>query len=151
MPKVVVFGWHVEALNKIVTAFRGGPYRRLHLRERAVLVTGAARTTERADMVRRFQADPAVKVFVGQIQAAGTAITLTASNRVVMHEMAWTPALNLQAMKRCHRIGTKSAVIADVLSVDGSLDHAVNAILTRKTADINMLEQNDAASTTEDA
>ena len=66
-------------------------------------------------------------MFVGQIQAAGTAITLTAANRAVFVEQAWTPALNYQAVKRHHRIGQGRPVLAEVLAVDGSIDHAVQA------------------------
>ena len=129
VPKVVVFGWHVEALERISGCLSG------------LLITGSTPSSQRARIVEMFQTRPAARVLVGQIQAAGTAITLTASNRVVMNEMAWTPALNHQAIKRCHRIGTKSAVLAEVLAVRGSIDHAVAEILARKSADIEALEE----------
>lgn len=131
-PAVAVFGWHTDALHRIRDALD------------AVMIDGGTPSKKRDAAVQAFQ-NGKTRVFVGQIQAAGTAITLTASNRVVMHEMAFTPALNIQAIKRCHRLGTQSAVLAEVLSVEGSLDYAVNAILARKSAEIKLLEDDDEA------
>ena len=126
--KVGVWGWHVEALEQIAD------------RLSALLITGSTPSNQRARIVERFQTWPEERVFVGQIQAAGTAITLTAASRAVFLEQAWTPSLNHQAVKRHHRIGQTRPVLADVLAVEDSIDHAVQEILARKAQDISMLE-----------
>lgn len=128
--KVGVWGWHVDALAAVAERLKA---------HGVVTITGATRAAQRGELVKAFQDGPA-RVFVGQIQAAGTAITLTAANRVVFLEQAWTPALNHQAAKRHHRIGQTKPVLAEVLAIDGSIDQAVAAILTRKANDISLLE-----------
>lgn len=126
--KVAVWGWHVEALERVhIALFEHDP----------IMITGA--TTGRDALVRRFQEDPACRVGVFQIQAAGTALTMTACRRAFMMEQAWTPALNEQAIKRHHRIGSTNAVLAEILVAPG-LDEIVGGILARKIGDIEALE-----------
>lgn len=130
-PKVAVWGWHTEALGQVRDA----------LKERGVIyIDGSTTQAAREAQVRRFQEDPACKAGVFQIQAAGTALTMTACRRVVMMEQAWTPALNQQAIKRHHRIGSTNAVLAEVLAAPG-LDEAVMGILARKLDDIRAIEE----------
>lgn len=127
-PKIAVFGWHVEALQQIWAGLQDVG---------AVMITGA--TTRRDEIVSIFQNDPECRAGVFQIQAAGTALTMTACRRVIMAEQAWTPALNLQAIKRCHRLGSTNAVLAEVLVAPG-LDEIVGEILARKIGDIAAIE-----------
>ena len=86
------------------------------------MITGETRN--RDALVARFQNDPTCRVGVFQIQAAGTALTMTACRRAIFVEQAWTPALNTQAIKRHHRIGSTNAVLAEVLVAPG-LDEIV--------------------------
>jgi SNF2 family DNA or RNA helicase len=94
---------------------------------------------ERDAAVAAFQNDPTHRVFIGQIVAAGQAITLTAARRAVFLEMAWTPSANFQALKRCHRIGQRWPVLGEALCAPG-LDEAVQGLLVRKARDIKTLE-----------
>lgn len=126
--KVAVWGWHVEALERVKAGLAG---------HNPIMITGA--TTGRDALVDRFQNDPRCKVGIFQIQAAGTALTMTACRRAIFIEQAWTPALNTQAVKRHHRIGSTNAVLAEILVAPG-LDEAVGGILARKTGDIEALE-----------
>jgi SWI/SNF-related matrix-associated actin-dependent regulator of chromatin subfamily A-like protein 1 len=130
-PKVIVWGWHTEPLEQLRASLAK------HL---PLLVTGATPRRERDAAVAAFQGDPERKVFVGQIAAAGQAITLTAARRAVFLELAWTPALNFQALKRCHRIGQTWPVLGEALCAPG-LDEAVQTLLARKSRDIAMLER----------
>ena len=87
-------------------------------------------------------------MFVGQIQAAGTAIDLDATKRPIFLEQAWTPALNHQAIMRHIRVakgGVLLPVLGEALAVDGSIDMAVQEVLARKTMDIALLEGADGA------
>ena len=67
-------------------------------------------------------------------------MTLTAGRRAVFLEQAFVPAMNWQALKRCHRIGQHRPVLGEVLVVPGSIDEAVQALLVRKAHDIASLE-----------
>ena len=131
-PKVAIFGWHLEALEAIRAGLAA---------YNPVMIIGE--TPKRDEVVARFQTDQSCRVFAGQIQAAGTAITMTACRRVLMAEQAWTPALNLQAIKRCHRLGSTNAVLAEILVAPG-LDEMVGGVLARKLNDIEALETENA-------
>ena len=86
--KVLVWGWHVEPLHDLK--------RRLH-RHKPVLIDGQTSGKDRDAAVAAFQTDPTCRVFIGQIAAAGTAITLTAGRRAVFLEQSFVPGHNHQS------------------------------------------------------
>jgi SWI/SNF-related matrix-associated actin-dependent regulator 1 of chromatin subfamily A len=89
---------------------------------RCVVVTGAVGTAERQKAVESFQNSPEIRLFIGQFQAAGDGITLTAANTVVFVESSWTPAEIEQAADRVHRIGQKKAVLVQFLVIEKSFE-----------------------------
>jgi SWI/SNF-related matrix-associated actin-dependent regulator 1 of chromatin subfamily A len=62
------------------------------------------------------------KVFVGQISAAGTGITLTAAKTVLFAELDWVPGNIIQCEDRCHRFGQTEPVRIFHLTAAGSTD-----------------------------
>ena len=130
--KVGVWGWHTAALEQLCKTLE--PFG-------VAMITGATPTAKRGALVKRFQEDKTCRCFIGQIAAAGTAITLTAASRAVFIEQSFVPALNMQALKRHHRIGQTQPVLGEILVIDGSIDEAVNHILARKSFEIEMLEE----------
>ena len=76
---------------------------------------------------------------IGNIQSAGTAITLTASSNVVFTELAWRPGDHLQAEDRCHRIGQKRTVWAHYLIAKGTIEEALCGIIQRKQETITAI------------
>lgn len=125
--KLVVFGWHREALSAIESALA---------RFGTVRVDGSTPAQHRGNIVRSFQEDPGVRVFIGQIQAAGTGLTLTAANQLVFAEHSWVPSDNAQAAKRIHRIGQTRPVLIRHAVLAGTPDQAVIRALRRKTQGI---------------
>lgn len=127
--KVVVFGHHRDVL--------AGLYQGLSDYNPVVLHGG---TTEKSRMaaVDAFQNDPKIKVFIGQIQAAGVGITLTAASQVIFVELDWTPGVMSQAEDRCHRIGQKDSVLVQHLALAGSLDSHIAKALVKKQDIIDM-------------
>lgn len=123
--KLLVFGWHVRALETLHT---------LLAQYEPVLITGRTSPGERVVLVDRFQTRPACRVFVGQIQAAGTAITLTAASEVVIFEPSWVPGDNRQAIDRAHRMGQQDHVLAHYLVLPGTLDEKIIQVMRRKEA-----------------
>lgn len=67
--------------------------------------TIAGDTKDRAGEVERFQHDPEVAVFVGQIAACCTGITLHAARLMVFYSMDYSMANFEQCRDRIHRIG----------------------------------------------
>jgi SWI/SNF-related matrix-associated actin-dependent regulator 1 of chromatin subfamily A len=135
VPKVSVWGWHVEALERIRDGLSAYD---------PIMITGATPTSSRPALAKKFQEDPACRVSVGQIAAAGVAIDLDAAKRCVCPELAWTPAMNKQFLLRHFRAakgGRQLPVLGEALVIDGSIDEAVGRTLARKSAEIEMLEE----------
>ena len=95
---------------------------------------------ERVEAVERFQNDPSVQVFLGNIKVAGTGLTLTASCEIDMVESDWSPAGNAQALKRVHRYGQENTVQARFITLANSIDVEVNKTVQAKTAAIAEIE-----------
>lgn len=128
--KLVIFAIHQSVIEEL----------RVRLRKfKPVTLYGGTPPEKRQDHIDRFQKDPFCRVFIGNIQACGTAITLTAANQVIFIEQEWTPASNAQAAMRCHRIGQTEPVFVRCIGVADSIDEQINIVLKRKTKDLTQL------------
>ena len=97
-----------------------------------VSVKGDDAIEDRLSAVERFQADPACRVFVGSLKAAGVGLTLTAASHVIFVELSWVPADLTQGEDRCHRIGQLNSVLVEHLVLEGSLDEKMARFITEK-------------------
>ena len=88
----------------------------------------------------QFQNTDRPRVLILQIATGGTALTLHRAHHVIFAETTWTPADVVQAAKRCHRIGQRSSVLVRVVSLAGSIDEVVAAVITRKARELAELE-----------
>jgi SWI/SNF-related matrix-associated actin-dependent regulator 1 of chromatin subfamily A len=104
-----------------------------------VAITGATGPIHRQEAINRFLLDPPCRVFVGNIQAAGTSITLVGPDADVSDvwfvESSFSPGDNYQAASRIHRIGQKNAVTVWFLHAAGTYDERVMDIVARKARD----------------
>ena len=103
------------------------------LGDRAVTVTGEVPTARRQALVDRFQNDDGVRVFIGQIHAAGVGINLTAGRLVVFNDLDWVPANHWQAEDRAHRIGQGGTVNVTYMVARGTLEEFVRTVLETKS------------------
>jgi SNF2 family DNA or RNA helicase len=89
--------------------------------------------------IDRFMSGDA-RIFVGQIQAGGTGITLVSPTAkcsdVVFAESSFSPSDNYQAACRVHRIGQNDGVLVRHAAASGTLDDRIQEILARKSRDI---------------
>lgn len=131
--KIVVWALHHDVINALHVAL-------LEDGIGVVQLTGATAPAQRRSVVERFQSDPACRVFVGQVQAAGTGITLTAADTALFVELPWVPGDLYQAAKRIHRIGQSRPATVYVASIAGTIDDAVARILSRKAKMQTQLE-----------
>jgi SNF2 family DNA or RNA helicase len=97
-----------------------------------IIITGDTPMAKRHDLVKTFQEDSTRRLFIGNIQAAGTGFTLTKATRVIFVEFSWTPSDNDQASDRAHRIGQKDNVYCQYLVFKNSIDRAVMETIFRK-------------------
>lgn len=123
--KLVVWCIHHDLINALHSWLVGRDIQ-------VVQMTGASGPSHRAESVERFQNDPEVRVFLGQINAGGIGITLTAASAALIVELPWTPADLYQCAKRIHRIGQNRHTRIYVASIAHSIDEAIARVLTRK-------------------
>lgn len=120
--KLVVFAVHKTVIDGLMKEFK----------DIAVKVDGGLTAQQRDDAVQAFQDDPKVKLFVGNIQAAGTGLTLTAASAVAFVELPWTPGDLVQAEDRCHRIGQEDTVNVYYLLADRTIEEDIADLLDQK-------------------
>ena len=81
-----------------------------HFGKMAVRHNGSMSAKEKQRSVDAFQKNAKTKVFIGNIQSAGVAITLTEATVVVFNSFSWVTGDNEQAEDRAFRIGQKNDV-----------------------------------------
>jgi SWI/SNF-related matrix-associated actin-dependent regulator of chromatin subfamily A-like protein 1 len=109
--KTLVFAHHHDVIESLTEA----------LGDRGVSgFTGASTPRDRDRATERFQQDPNRQFFVGNIEAAGQGITLTAARHVVFAEPDWRGTYLEQAEDRAHRIGQTQPVLVTYLLLDQS-------------------------------
>ena len=94
------------------------------------LISGEIR--DRDEQVRRFQTDPDVTVFVGQIATAGLGITLTAADTMVFYSLDYSMSNFEQAKARIHRVGQRNPCTYLYLVAAGTVDEKVLLALRDK-------------------
>ena len=126
--KLVVFIYHHKTYDDLMNKFG----------KIAVGVTGKTPTKQRQLMVDKFQNDEKIKLFVGQIEAAGVGLTLTKSHATCFIEFGKTPVQHLQAEDRVDRIGQKADNIqAYYLVLPDSVDVDAMETLNSHNSDIS--------------
>jgi SWI/SNF-related matrix-associated actin-dependent regulator 1 of chromatin subfamily A len=120
--KVIIFCNFTESLNKIVE----------HFGKAAVKVDGSMSKPERQHSVDEFQDNPKVKVFVGNIKAAGVGLTLTAGEAVVMNDLSFLPSDHAQAEDRAYRYGQKNNVLVYYPIFENTIEGIIYDILNNK-------------------
>jgi SNF2 family DNA or RNA helicase len=126
--KIVIFAIHrdvIEGLRRELKDFD------------CVTLYGKTPPERRQRNIDRFKKKKSCRVFIGNIHAAGTNLTLTEADQVLFVEQAWTPGDNAQAAARCRRIGTTRPVNVRFVSIADSIDEKISAILRRKAKDIS--------------
>jgi SWI/SNF-related matrix-associated actin-dependent regulator 1 of chromatin subfamily A len=120
--KVIIFCNFTDSLNKITE----------HFGKTAVKLDGSMSKAERQFSVDQFQENPKVKVFVGNIKAAGVGITLTAAEAVVMNDLSFLPSDHAQAEDRAYRYGQKNNVLVYYPIFDNTIEGIIYDILNNK-------------------
>jgi SWI/SNF-related matrix-associated actin-dependent regulator of chromatin subfamily A-like protein 1 len=120
--KVIVFCNFTDSLNKITE----------HFGKASVKLDGSMSKHERQNSVDRFQDDPKVKIFVGNIKAAGVGITLTSAEAVIMNDLSFLPSDHAQAEDRAYRYGQKNNVLVYYPIFENTIEGIIYDILNNK-------------------
>lgn len=128
--KIIVFAHHQNVLDYIEEQLSSNDIK-------SVRIDGKTPLDQRQSAVEVFQGDSLCRVALLSLTAAGTGLTLTASNKVFMAELYWTPAICLQAEDRCHRIGQKNFVMCWYGVIDNEMDAYMWKMLNKKAGVIS--------------
>jgi SWI/SNF-related matrix-associated actin-dependent regulator 1 of chromatin subfamily A len=120
--KVIIFCNFTDSLNKICQ----------HFGKSSVKVDGSMSKPERQNSVDSFQENDKIKVFVGNIKAAGVGITLTASEAVIFNDLSFLPSDHAQAEDRAYRYGQKNNVLVYYPIFENTIEGIIYDILNNK-------------------
>lgn len=121
--KLVVFAVHKFVIDALMEEFKGI----------AVKVDGSVSGEQRQAAVDAFQTQDNITLFVGNIQAAGVGLTLTAASTTCFLELHWNPGTHDQAEDRVHRIGQEAdSVNAYYLLAAGTMEEEIAELIDHK-------------------
>ncbi|XP_055369149.1 DNA annealing helicase and endonuclease ZRANB3 isoform X2 [Betta splendens] len=123
--KFLVFAHHLTMLQACTEAV-------IEAKAGYIRIDGSVPSSERIQLVHKFQSDPETRVAILSIQAAGQGLTFTAASHVVFAELYWNPGSIKQAEDRAHRIGQTSSVNVHYLIAKGTFDTVMWSMLNRK-------------------
>lgn len=140
--KVIIFTNYTGILQKFVDYYK----------DSCVYLDGSMNSKQRQQAVDSFQEDPNIKVFVGNIVAAGTGITLTRGQVSIFNDLHFTPAIHMQAEDRNHRYGVEQDITIYYPLFEDTVDTTVYNVLNKKKhiidlaiEGINVEEENSSA------
>ena len=128
--KLCIFAHHLSVLDALrdMANLSNAP----ESNHKFIRIDGSTSPKLRQEQIHAFQTDPATKIALLGITAAGVAVTLTASSTVWFTELFWTPAIMIQAEDRCHRIGQNARVNCLYFVAKGTLDEVLWELLEKK-------------------
>lgn len=126
--KLVIFARFVPEVKAIIDLMK----KVLPDRKKAVSIYGEIKKEDRGAIVQQFQTDPDTVVFVGQIDTAGTGVTLTAADTCVYYSKNFNYAAYEQSLSRIHRIGQRYTCTYIDLVMEKTVDEMINRALAKK-------------------
>jgi ribosome biogenesis protein Nip4 len=120
--KVIIFTNFTDTLQEIYN----------HFGKQAVYLDGSCSKPHRQKSVDDFQENDKIRVFIGNLKAAGVGITLTSAEAVIMNDLSFVPAEHAQAEDRSHRIGQKNSTSVYYPLFENTIEGAIYDILNRK-------------------
>lgn len=100
-------------------------------------------TKDRQAMVRQFNTDRTIPVFLISLKAGGSGLNLTGADMVIHYDPWWNPAVEDQATDRAHRIGQKKTVYSVKLITKNTVEEKVLAMQKRKKSVIDATLEKD--------
>ena len=132
--KVIVWSFFVKNIELFAERYA---------RYQPVLCYGKTSNAQRDYAVQTFNNDPACRLFIGNPQAAGLGLTLTASSLCIFYDRNFSTVDYQQAVDRIHRIGQTQACNVLILQARQTIDQHVDHLLAQKNDLINFLQDQD--------
>lgn len=89
-------------------------------------------TSDRAEVVGRFQRDASVPVFLISLKAGGVGLNLAGADTVIHFDPWWNPAVEDQATDRAHRLGQTRVVTSYKLITRDTVEEKILTLQARK-------------------
>lgn len=87
---------------------------------------------DRLEIVKRFNDDPNVSVFLVSLKAGGVGLNLVGADTVIHFDMWWNPAVENQATDRVHRFGQQQSVTSIKLVTLNTIEEKILELQQRK-------------------
>jgi SNF2 family DNA or RNA helicase len=123
--KVLVFSSFVKHLNLIKARIEKENWK-------YSILTG--QTTNRGEIIRKFQDDPDNRIFLISLKAGGVGLNLTSADYVFIVDPWWNPAVENQAISRAHRIGQNKHVFGYRFITQNSIEEKIQQLQSRKSS-----------------
>ncbi|CBZ52150.1 putative SNF2 family N-terminal domain-containing protein [Neospora caninum Liverpool] len=102
-----------------------------------VRLDGSTKVDQRQRVVTRFNASPRIFLFISSTRAGGVGLNLTGADTVIFYDTDWNPAMDRQAMDRCHRIGqTRDVHVYRLVT-----EHSIEENIWRKQLQKRLLDE----------
>lgn len=86
----------------------------------------------RLEIVKSFNEDPRIPVFLVSLKAGGAGLNLVGADTVIHYDMWWNPAVENQATDRVHRLGQKKSVSSYKLITLNTIEEKIQHLQNRK-------------------
>lgn len=141
--KVIIVSNYTQTLDLLQTLLNsvGHPYLRLD---------GSTPSAKRQELVDEFNRSPPSQCFAFLLSAksGGVGLNLIGASRLVLFDVDWNPATDLQAMARIHRDGQKRPCIIYRFVMAGGLDEKIwQRQVTKLGLASNIMDQKGGANT----
>lgn len=123
--KILVFSQFVKMLGLIQ-----GELSKLNIEYE--YLDGQSNSNQREQAVNNFQGNESRRVFLISLKAGGTGLNLTAADYVYIVDSWWNPAVENQAIDRCHRIGQDKKVFAYRMICKNTVEEKIIALQNKK-------------------
>lgn len=131
--KLVVFAHHIEMVESLAAGLKDFG---------AIKIRGGMDAKAKHKLAKKFQKSPKHRVTVGNMDAMGVGLTLTAASLGIVVEPSWVSGNNEQAEDRLHRMTQEASVYMYYLVLRGTLDERKLCSVLLKEANISKVMGN---------
>jgi hypothetical protein len=144
--KVLVFSTWDDVLNLFAKGLLDNEIPFVRFETGSTKSLGKTVRHDRTLAVQQFQSDPNVKVFILNAKSQSSGLTLTVATHVILVEPNSTPATEMQAIARVHRLGQTAETWVHRYIISDSVEIGVDEICRRRRAAITSSNGLDLAS-----
>ncbi|MGH7204065.1 MAG: SNF2-related protein [Candidatus Levyibacteriota bacterium] len=121
--RVIIFSQFTSFLRLVKKMLDADKYHYLYL---------AGETKNRGELIKRFDTDTSIPIFLISLKAGGFGLNLTAADYCILLDPWWNPAVEQQAVDRTHRIGQTKPVFVYKFIAKDTIEEKVLALQEKK-------------------